>query len=91
LTPETRHLIGAAAYPQVSNKIVRAHGRIVVSWLATIERPYGSRPLDGPPGLVYTHGGSGVSNTLDRASAEVVFVQLAAGDAGGRLGRGATR
>ena len=61
------------------------------NWLATIERPYGSRPLDGPPGLVYTHGGSGVSNTLDRASAEVVFVHLTAGDAGSPLERGAAR
>jgi hypothetical protein len=43
--------------------------------LATIERPFGPRPID-VPSLVYTHGGSGVSNQLDRASTEVVFVCL---------------
>ena len=45
------------------------------NWLATIERAYGPRPI-GTPSLVYTHGGSGISNQLDLASTEVVFVRL---------------
>ena len=45
------------------------------NWLATIERPYGPQPI-GIPGLVYTHGGSGISNQLDLASTDVVFVRL---------------
>jgi hypothetical protein len=45
------------------------------NWLATIERPYGPQ-LIGTPSLVYTHGGSGISNQLDMASTEVVFVRL---------------
>ena len=45
------------------------------NWLATIERPYGTRPI-GTTSLVYTHGGSGISNQLDLASTEVVFVRL---------------
>jgi hypothetical protein len=46
------------------------------NWLATIERPFGPEPV-GVPSLVYTHGGSGLSNQLDKASTEVVFVRLA--------------
>ncbi|MBI3971329.1 MAG: BNR-4 repeat-containing protein [Chloroflexi bacterium] len=45
------------------------------SWLVAIERPYGPKPVDTPC-LVYTNGGSGVSNQVESQSTEVIFVRL---------------
>ena len=48
------------------------------NWLVTLERPFGPRPV-GTPCLVYTHGGSGISNQLDKQSTEVIFARISEG------------
>jgi hypothetical protein len=89
-------------HPQVPRGDVEARvraelGRRVVGWTelgtGANNRLFRLDLAAGPPLLAkaYARGGSGGSNTLDWASAEVVFVQLAAADAGGASGGGAAR
>ncbi len=44
-------------------------------WLASLERPFGARPIAGTPSLVYTRGGPGEGVTGGEAT-EIIFVRL---------------
>ena len=45
------------------------------SWLPSIERPFGPRPIEGVPSVIYTHGGPG-EGTKGGDATEALFVRV---------------